>query len=176
MKFTIFEGLHNSEVLKALIGVAAAVLICATCTEARSPIAVIGKNKIQLEVAQSEQEITRGLMFRTSMPEDAGMVFLFDPPRPVNFWMYHTLIPLDMMFIKNNKIVKIFEQVPPCKSENPRECPRYPDGEGIEVTEVLEVNGGYVQKYGIKEGDRIYFTIKSNPGSDPNPAPPAAPQ
>jgi uncharacterized protein len=101
-------------------------------------------------------------MDRTSMPEDSGMVFLFDPPRPVNFWMYHTLIPLDMLFIKKNKIVKLFENVPPCKSEDPKGCPTYPDGPGVEVTEVLEVNAGYAKRHNIKEGQEVFFTL--NPG------------
>lgn len=170
MKLPIFAS-RKVELLKALVGMTAATLICANCTEARSPVAVIGKNRITLEVASSEQEITRGLMFRTSMPEESGMVFVFDPPRPVNFWMYHTLIPLDMMFIKNNKIVKIFEDVPPCKSENPQDCPRYPADDGIMVNEVLEVNGGYAKRHGIKEGDKVdfVFTVKqpsTTPGSD----------
>lgn len=143
------------------LAAAASIMLAANCTEAKSPFAVIGKdNVVKLEVAQSEQEITRGLMFRTSMPEDAGMVFLFDPPRPVNFWMYHTLIPLDMLFIKNGKIVKLFENVPPCKSENPRECPTYPSNEaGPTVTEVVEVNGNWCQRHGIKEGDPVRFTL-----------------
>lgn len=125
------------------------------------PMVRIGKdNVVKLEVALSDEEIQRGLMYRTSMPQDAGMVFLFRPPRPVNFWMYHTLISLDMLFVKDGKIVKIFEQVPPCKSEDPNECPTYPPrGEGVLVSEVIEVNGGYAKAHGLKEGDPVVFDI-----------------
>lgn len=129
---------------------------------AKVPVASIGKgNLVKLEVASSEPEITRGLMYRTAMPEDNGMVFLFRPSRKVNFWMCHTLIPLDMLFIKNGKIVKLFQQVPPCKSTEPncRGCPTYPTGDGIEVDEVLEVNGGYASRHQVKEGDLVKFEL-----------------
>jgi len=128
--------------------------------EAKFPVARIGQsNLIKLEVAQTPDQIMRGLMFRTSMPEDAGMVFLFHPPQTVNFWMYHTLMPLDMLFIKDGKIIKLFQAVPPCKSENPSDCAHYPDGPGLEVSEVIEVNSGYAQRHGVKEGDQVSFEL-----------------
>ena len=129
---------------------------------AKAPVAKIGgKNIVKLEVASTEAAITKGLMFRTSLPEDSGMVFLFNPPRAVNFWMYHTLIPLDMLFVKDGKIVKLFEQVPPCKSEDPHGCPDYPNGPGINVSEVIEVNGGYAKRHGVKEGDTVVFDLNN---------------
>lgn len=128
------------------------------CALAKVPLANFGGGRlVKLEVASSKQEVERGLMYRTSLPEDAGMVFLFHPPRPINFWMYHTLIPLDMFFVKDGKIIKLFEQVPPCKSENPSDCPIYPQGPGIVVSEVIEVNGGYAKRHGLKEGDSVKF-------------------
>ena len=127
---------------------------------AKMPTADIGgKAQVTLEVAASEPEITRGLMYRTSLAPDAGMVFLFRPNREVNFWMYHTLIPLDMLFVKNGKIIKLFEDVPPCKSTNPNDCPTYPVGRGIDVTEVIELAGGYAKQHGIKEGDAVSFEL-----------------
>lgn len=130
---------------------------------AKAPIAKIGSGAtpsiVQLEVASTEQEITKGLMFRTSLAADHGMVFLFHPARQVNFWMYHTLIPLDMFFIKDGKIAKLMENVPPCKSENPSNCPTYPGGAGINASEVLEVNAGYAKAHNIHEGDPISFDL-----------------
>jgi uncharacterized membrane protein (UPF0127 family) len=128
--------------------------------DAKMPVAKIGDNLIKLEVASSEQEIEKGLMYRTSLPEDQGMVFLFHPPRKVNFWMCHTLIALDMLFVDKGKIVKIFHDVPPCKSPNCTECPTYPSGEGQHVTEVIEVNGGYAARHAVKEGDKVEIDIK----------------
>jgi len=124
------------------------------------PTATIGNgNVVKLEVAATPQEITRGLMYRTSIPEDCGMVFLFHPERPVNFWMYHTLISLDMCFIRNGKIIKICQDVPPCRSEKKEDCPLYPAGGEILVSEVIELKGGYTRRHGIKEGDTVSFTV-----------------
>src|ERR1700690_2661917 len=73
---------------------------------AKMPLAKIGSNTVKLEVATTEAEIEKGLMYRTSLPEDQGMVFLFTPPRAVNFWMAHCFISLDMLFVRDGKIVK----------------------------------------------------------------------
>ncbi len=127
----------------------------------KMPTACIGNNNIvKVEVASTPEEVTRGLMYRTALPEGSGMVFLFHPPQPIKFWMYHTLIPLDMCFIKDDQIVKIFENVPPCRSENPNECPTYPGkGPGINVSEVIELPAGYTKRHGIKEGDKVTFAL-----------------
>ncbi|HEY9774140.1 MAG TPA: DUF192 domain-containing protein [Planktothrix sp.] len=127
--------------------------------DAKMPTAKIGTNVIKLEVAASETEIEKGLMYRTSMPEDQGMVFLFRPARKVNFWMYHTLIPLDMLFVQNGKIKKIFHEVPVCKSENPSDCPLYPGGEGLEVSEVIELNAGYAKRHDLNEGEKLEIDL-----------------
>jgi uncharacterized protein len=128
---------------------------------ANMPVAEIGKNKIQVEVASTPEQIQRGLMYRTSLPEDNGMVFLFRGKSPVRFWMAHCFIHLDMLMIKDGKIVKIFENVPPCKEENEKDCPTYPSSSepAVEVTEVLEVSGGYAKRHGIKEGDSVKFHL-----------------
>lgn len=127
--------------------------------DAKMPMAKIGDNVVKLEVAATEAEIQRGLMFRTSLADDAGMVFLFRPPRPVNFWMYNCLIHLDMLFVKDGKIIKIFENVPPCKSKDYHDCPTYPAGDGILVSEVIEVKGGYAKEHNVKEGDAVSFDL-----------------
>jgi len=133
---------------------------CAAGVDAKMPTAKIGDNLIKLEIAASTQEIEHGLMYRTSMPEDQGMVFLFHPPQKINFWMYHTLIPLDMLFIKDGKIAKIFHDVPPCKSEKETDCPLYPGGKGMEVSEVVELNGGYAHRHNVKEGEKIELDLQ----------------
>jgi uncharacterized membrane protein (UPF0127 family) len=89
------------------------------------------------------------------------MVFLFHPARAVNFWMYHTLIPLDMLFVKDDKIVKIFANVQPCPSKKSEDCPTYPAGPGLEASEVIELQAGYAAKHNVKEGDRVSFELPS---------------
>ncbi len=125
---------------------------------ATMPTATIGKSCIKLEVASTPAQIERGLMYRTSLAQDSGMVFLFPPEQTVKFWMYHTLIPLDMCFVRGGRIVKLFENVPPCHSEDPHQCPTYPgEGPGITVSEVIELPGGYAKSHNIKEGDVVTF-------------------
>ena len=137
------------------------LLFMASPVRAMVPTVNIGEgNIVKLEVASTQEQIERGLMYRTSLADDAGMVFLFHPARPVKFWMYHTLIPLDMCFVLDGHIVKIFENVPPCRSENPQDCVTYPQEDpGISVTEVIELPTGYVKHHGIKAGDPVNFTL-----------------
>lgn len=126
---------------------------------AKVPLAVIGKNEIKLEVAQTKEQIAHGLMERQSMPESQGMVFLFHPASSVRFWMWDCLMSLDMMFIKDGKIVKISRDVPPYKGSDPQKAPQYPDEGEVVVTEVLEVNAGYCKRHGIKDGDMVKFDL-----------------
>lgn len=148
------------------LSLSAAIVAAAMCSpgseaaQAKMPTGKIGANNtVKLEVAQTEKEIERGLMYRTSLPEDQGMVFIFSPPRPVNFWMAHCFISLDMLFVKDGKIIKIFDNVPPCHAQNERDCPTYPAGMGIEVSEVVELAAGYSKRHNVKVGDPVTFDM-----------------
>ena len=132
--------------------------VSTSSSEAKMPVAKIGDNTVKLEVADTDAKIERGLMFRTSLDNDSGMVFLFTPPRKVKFWMFNCFIPLDMIFTKDGKVVKIEANVQPCKSKDPRQCPTYPE-DAVMVDKVVEVNAGYCKKHGIKEGDSIEFSF-----------------
>lgn len=137
-----------------------ALFQCPFAAQALAPTVKLGAdNIVKLEVAASDAEIERGLMYRTSLPEDQGMVFLFHPPRPVNFWMAHCFISLDMIMIKDGKVIKIFENVPPCRAANVHDCPTYPAGAGIEVSEVVEVSAGYAKRHKVKVGDAVSFDL-----------------
>jgi uncharacterized membrane protein (UPF0127 family) len=127
-------------------------------SKSQVPIVRIGDNVVKVEIASTPQEIQFGLMKRTSLPDDHGMIFLFHPANRVQFWMYNCLMALDMIFIKDGKIIKICENVPPCTSKNPEECPKYPD-KSIDVTEVLEVQPGYAKKHHLKDGDKVTFEL-----------------
>jgi uncharacterized protein len=148
----------------AMLGVIAIVLVFtqpkseSAGESTKVPIVRIGDNVVKVEIASTPQEIEFGLMKRTSLPDDHGMIFLFHPAHYVQFWMYNCLMSLDMIFIKDGKIIGMAENVPPCTSKNPEECPKYPD-KAIEVTEVLEVQPGYAQKHHLKEGDKVTFEL-----------------
>mgnify|MGYP001569390567 FL=1 len=108
------------------------------------------KIKVDVEVADNDEERMQGLMFRESLGENSGMLFVFDNKAKYAFWMKNTLIPLDVIFIDENfNIVDIIYAVP-CK-EDP--CERYiPKKESLYV---LEVNGNFTIKNGISIGNKI---------------------
>lgn len=110
-----------------------------------------GRHSFGIEIADTPDLRKRGLMFRTSMPEDRGMLFFFDKEEPQAFWMKNTLIPLDMLFISADyKVVSVAKNAVPCKT---KVCDVYPSVKPAQY--VLEVNGGISDKYGIKEGDTV---------------------
>lgn len=116
-----------------------------------SALADIGGQRIKLEVARTPQQQAMGLMYRTALADDRGMLFPFDPPRPASFWMKNTLIPLDMIFLRNGQVKAIATNVPPCTT-NP--CPSYgPDTTVID--QVIELRGGRAAELGLKVGDRV---------------------
>lgn len=111
----------------------------------------VGNQVIRLEVARTPDEQAMGLMHRTSLADDRGMLFPFNPPRPAQFWMKNTLIPLDMLFLRKGEIRVIEANVPPCKADP---CPSY--GSPSEpIDQVIELRGGRAAELGLKVGDRI---------------------
>lgn len=115
-----------------------------------SATATMAGTKIQLEVAQTPEQQAMGLMYRTSLADDRGMLFVFNPPRPVGFWMKNTLIPLDMVFLRKGVVMDISANVPPCTTDP---CPTY--GPGRPVDQVIELRAGRAKELGLKVGDRV---------------------
>jgi len=113
----------------------------------------INGKKVNLFVADTPELRQKGLMHRDKLDENSGMVFIFEKKEPVAFWMKNVKFPLDLVFISNNKIVKINKNVPICTSEN---CPIYPCY--IPVDTVIEFNAGFCEKHNIQPGQ--YITIK----------------
>jgi hypothetical protein len=105
---------------------------------------------IQLEVARTRSEQAMGLMFRPELPDDRGMLFLFDRPRPLQFWMKNVLIPLDMVFLREGEVQAIVT-APPCEA-NP--CPTYGPRDRRSDS-VIELRGGRAAELGLSVGDRV---------------------
>jgi len=112
--------------------------------------AQINNQSIKLEVAKTSREQDTGLMYRTSLPDDRGMLFEFKSARKVSFWMKNCKISLDMIFLRDGVVETIQVSAPPCTT-NP--CPSYaPD---TAVDRVIELRGGRATELGVKVGDRI---------------------
>lgn len=113
---------------------------------------------LRVEVAETDAQRAYGLMERASLPQDAGMVFLYDEDQPAEagFWMFHTRIPLDIAYIDAGGRIVAIERMEPCVSPNPQFCPAYPPGVPYRTT--LEVNAGYFARHGVGVGDRVEFS------------------
>ena len=96
----------------------------------------------------------RGLMYRTSLADDAGMLFIFPTLDQQGFWMKNTLIPLDIIWLNDRKEIVYFVTAPPCKADP---CKSY---EPIQKAKyVLEVNGGFMKKHELKLGHQLEFQL-----------------
>lgn len=131
----------------------------ATATALRHPVSGLsviplrvtrdGKShRFRVELAASRFEQAKGLMFRTEMGADEGMLFPMQPPRRASFWMRNTVIPLDIIFIgTDRRIINIAANAVPYSEENL-------ESEGVAVA-VLELNGGRAAELGIGPGDKV---------------------
>lgn len=107
-----------------------------------------------LEVAKTSAQQSLGLMFRSELPDDRGMLFPFSSPRRASFWMKDVPVPLDMVFLRRGVVVAI-AQAPPCRTEP---CPTYgPDNNQL-VDQVLELRGGRTAEIGLQSGDAVVIT------------------
>ena len=102
----------------------------------------------RVEVASTPEEHARGLMYRSHLDADAGMLFVFDQPQVQRFWMKNTLIPLDMIFIgADHRIAGVVENAAP-ETETERMVP-------ARSQYVLEIGGGLASRLGIHAGEVV---------------------
>ena len=116
----------------------------------KRPTVTINKYTFNLYVAKTPKDREIGLSKYNNIPQNFGMIFLFDKPDFYSFWIKDMKFPIDIIFIRNGRIVTIHKNVkPPTNSnENP---PIYRSSEPADI--VLEINAGLSEKYNFKEGD-----------------------
>lgn len=114
-----------------------------------------GAVRFTAEVAANPASQERGLMFRTRLAPDAGMLFDFHRPAFQTFWMKNTILPLDMLFIRADGTISSVAQETTPYSETP--IPSYEP-----VRAVLEINGGRAAALGIEPGQRVHNSIFGN--------------
>jgi uncharacterized membrane protein (UPF0127 family) len=109
------------------------------------------RHAFRVEVAASQEEQAKGLMFRTEMGADEGMLFPHDPPRRASFWMKNTVIPLDIIYVGvDGRILNIVDAKPYDLTPLP--------SAGV-ASAVLELNGGRAVQLGIKAGDKVSWKL-----------------
>ncbi len=124
----------------------------AAAAQERVPLAIETASGVRhafmVEIAATEPERNRGLMFRQELAADHGMLFVFDRPTRIAMWMKDTPLPLDMLFIgADGRIVDIHERAVPFSLDM--------IASGRRARYVLEVNGGTVDRLGLGVGDRV---------------------
>jgi uncharacterized protein len=118
-------------------------------------VSATGPHRFKVELAETPAQMTQGLMFRTSLAPDAGMLFDYKQPITATMWMRNTLIPLDMLFVDaRGRIVNIHQ----------RAVPQSLDviAAAAPVRAVIELNGGTASRLGIEPGDRVVHPIFGN--------------
>ena len=115
-----------------------------------------GDFKFSIELATTEAEREKGLMFRTELAPDAGMLFVYEGEQQVSFWMQNTLIPLDMVFIAADGTVKTVHV-------NARPLDTTPIPSEVPVRFVLEIAGGRADEIGLKAGDKFENSAVGKP-------------
>lgn len=121
----------------------------------KTPQAIINNHIFNLEIAKTEKEREIGLAKYKNIPQNFGMLFLFEKPDYYSFWMKNMKFPIDIIFIRNNKIVTIFKNVSPPKS-NGEFFPIYRTQKLSDT--VLEINAGLSDKYNFQENGSINIT------------------
>lgn len=132
-------------VLPGLLLLTATVAACSGSEETK--IVRIGSYEVRVEIADSDEEQRRGLMFREELPENHGMLFVFEQEAPRSFWMRNTAIPLSIAYIDaEGRIVSIHDMEPFSEEPVPSRGP---------AKYALEVNQGEFGRNGVGSGDTV---------------------
>lgn len=118
-------------------------------------IVLINNQQFNIEIARTDAERQKGLMGRTSLDINAGMLFVFPSSDIYSFWMKETLIPLDIIFINNNKIVELTSLQP----QNPQDTliPQYTPKN--KANYVLELPAGTASKHNFQPGNPVKINL-----------------
>lgn len=136
--------------LALLLLVSTGTSACATSGPRVVVHTTAGDVQVQVEIAATPERRGLGLMYRRDLAQDAGMLFVFEKTGPLTFWMKNTPLPLDMIFIgEDRRIVGIVKDAVPFTT-----TPRAVDAPSRYV---LEVNAGFSARHGLTPGDQVSF-------------------
>jgi len=139
-------------VLAALLVLTPIILVYASQPSSETIRVSIGEHTVDVEIAQTDLERARGLMFRQSMPDDRGMLFVFEDSATRSFWMKNTFIPLSIAYLGTDKrIINIHDMTPNNSEKTYRST--------APAIYALEVNVGWFSKRGIGPGAKVEFTL-----------------
>ena len=128
---------------------ACCILLLAGCAHAGAPWVELGGKHYVVEIANTDAQRERGLMFRDELPPGRGMLFVHERQGPQAYWMKNTHIPLDILYFDDaRKLVSQQRDVPPCSLGDA--CPPYPSAAPARY--VLELNAGEAARLGLQVG------------------------
>lgn len=120
--------------------------------------AVLSGHKLEVMLARTDTEKSRGLMFFTDLAENHGMLFVYEAPRPMSFWMKNTRIPLDLVFFSPDLVItEWIEGMEPGYGHPEFSLPRYTAKNPAQYA--LELKAGSVVRMGLKPGDRLEIPL-----------------
>ncbi len=127
------------------------IIMMSSCSTKKLDVITIKINDVEfkVEVASEMEDMLRGLMYRKSMPENEGMIFVYPAERELSFWMKNTYIPLSVAFISSAGVIKEIHDMEPKSLQSVKSATK--------CRYALELNQGAYEKFGIKPGNRISF-------------------
>jgi uncharacterized membrane protein (UPF0127 family) len=113
---------------------------------------------IAAEISCRPSELRHGLMYRSELPQNRGMLFVYRNPGLHQHWMRHCLIPLDIVWMDfHHRVREVMKSVPACNSILPSGCRLY--GDVYDAVYVVELVAGTANRHGLKSGDQLPFSI-----------------
>jgi uncharacterized protein len=125
----------------------------------KTPVITINNHSFKVSVAASQKELEIGLSEAKSLSESQGMIFIFEKPDHYSFWMKNMKFPIDIIYINQDKIITIKDNVAPPKDNNEIPSIYTPDEPS---NKVLEIKAGLSKKYKFKKGDKVTYENLSN--------------
>jgi len=131
------------------------VLASLLCGNSRFTTIYIHDKPFLVEIADTPEKQSRGLMFRRQLKDDCGMLFIFADDEIRSFWMKNTLIALDIIFLnREQQVIDMVAAAPPCRADP---CPSYTSK--FPARYVLEIKGGMAEKMKIEIGEKIFMAV-----------------
>lgn len=123
--------------------------------------------RLRVQLAVTDDQKTMGLMERTALADDAGMLFVYDSTQPpdAGFWMFRTRIPLDIAFLDSAGTIRAVRTMTPCTATIAQGCPTY--APEVPYRYALEVNGGWFARRGVGAGHTVLLRDLPQPPSAP---------
>ena len=150
----------NKAIFITIIALLSFILFSLPISEKKDRVCFPDGYCVNVEVKDTKEERMLGLMFRESLDEDEGMLFIFEKPDTYLFWMKNMKMSIDIIFLDEDKnIVYIAENAPPCTDNNDNNCERY--GPNIPALYVVETIPNFATKHNLKIGDNINFFISN---------------